>query len=771
MQQFQALFLKEFKSFFQSSFAYVILFIYLFVAVGSAFYFGSYLTMHDAAVYALFYAQPVILTILLPALTMRLWSEEYKSGTAEFLLTQPLKNWQPAVAKFLASALFGIVMTLFLLPFVAYTTRYINLDFANVLSSYCGLWLFVVLYCALGVLVSAFNKHVIISYLLSVFVMALWLAIPATKLYEAYTDFLLAEVGIFDAVYFIFFTAALVYLQIAVLKYRYSAQKGKTLRFVVFAMLILTGVTLLTSASCLIFAAKTDLTAQQIYTPQPQTKELLAKINKPLNIDLYIAKDFRAHNVEYFRYYQQVKRFLQKYQTLSGGLIRISVTEVEPFSQLEDMVLKYGLYYEENLSGTKDYFGAVVRDNSGHGITIKQFTAARSAYLEKDIDSALLKLVNSKPLTKSIGVYMDTTQDLEHFNGFLLNLEEDYNVFQVTDDVYEISPQADMLILVNPKLFSGVFRYALDQYIMHGGKVLVLFDVFSKNQNEYVNEQMLGIVDFFDKWGILLGDKLVNEGAAAAEYYDGGLPLQMYKAAEFGVVNSKLRVTPVIRGKDKYVGALIEGSFPSLYMSSPHKDKKMRASMLPHMFDSIESAQVALISDVDLIDDAFWIDEKSSDKNPYSAVYKAANMELLRNLIDSMLQVKAYRDLPLRKAGNFMSIGQQIYNGIYNIYAPRYLEISGKIIELKNKIYAANNNINKAEALMNAGKAGEQSAELEKQADAILYQFKSDYNSAIRKMMFLNIVAVPIAMVFVLWLAVLLFAGRKLKKIRELFDE
>jgi hypothetical protein len=206
-------------------------------------------------------------------------------------------------------------------------------------------------------------------------------------------------------------------------------------------------------------------------------------------------------------------------------------------------------------------------------------------------------------------------------------------------------------------------------------------------------------------------------------------------------------------------------------MSSPHKDKKMRASMLPHMFDSIESAQVALIGDVDLIDDAFWIDEKSSDKNPYSAVYKAANMELLRNLIDSMLQVKAYRDLPLRKAGNFMSIGQQIYNGIYNIYAPRYLEISGKIIELKNKIYAANNNINKAEALMNAGKAGEQSAELEKQADAILYQFKSDYNSAIRKMMFLNIVAVPIAMAFVLWLAVLLFASRKLKKIRELFDE
>lgn len=770
MRQFQALFFKEFKSFFQSSFAYVILFIYVFVVVGGAFYFGSYLTMRDAAVYSLFYTQPIILTVLLPALTMRLWSEEYKSGTAEFLLTQPINSWQPTIAKFLAATLFGIIMTLFLLPFVVYTSQYISLDIANIFSSYCGLWLFVMLYCAVGVLISALNKHIIISYLLSVFIMALWLAIPATKLYEAYTDFLLAEVGIFDAVYFILFTAVLVYLQVLVPNFRYSSQKNKTIFFILFAILIFIGTSSLIISGNLLFTAKLDLTAQQIYTPQKQTKELLAKIKTPLSIDLYIAKDFRTHNVEYFRYYQQVKRFLQKYQALSGGLIRFSVTEVEPFSQLEDMVLRYGLYYEENIEGTKDYFGAVVRDNSGHGVTIKQLTAARSAYLEKDIDSALLKLVDGKQLIKSIGVYMDTMQDLEPYNGFLLNLEEDYNVFHVTDDVYEISPQADMLILVNPKLFSGVFRYAVDQYIMRGGKVLVLFDVFSKNQNEYINEQMLGIIDFFDKWGILLGDKLVNEGIADNKYYKGDLPLNIYKAAEFAVINSKLQVTPVIKGKYKYIGAVVEGSLPSLYMSSPHKDKKMRSSMFPHMSESIKSAKVALVGDVDLIDDVFWLDEKSSDKNPYSAVYNASNMELVRNLIDSMLEVNVYRNLPLRKTENMMSIGQQVYNSIYNRYAPRYLKINEKIAELKSKVYT-NNNINKAEALINVGQSGKLMAELKKKSDELLYQFKSDYNSAIKQMMLLNIVLVPIISIFGLVLLVFLLVRRKLKKIQELFDE
>ena len=84
MQQFKALFKKEMSGYFRSHFAYFVFFIYLFISIGGAFYFGEYLAMHDTAVYALFYLQPVILVLLIPALTMRLWSDEYKSGTAEF---------------------------------------------------------------------------------------------------------------------------------------------------------------------------------------------------------------------------------------------------------------------------------------------------------------------------------------------------------------------------------------------------------------------------------------------------------------------------------------------------------------------------------------------------------------------------------------------------------------------------------------------------------------------------------------------------------------
>ncbi|MBR6355317.1 MAG: Gldg family protein, partial [Alphaproteobacteria bacterium] len=491
MQQFKALWLKELGGYFQSSFAYMILFIYMFVSVGGAFYFGSYLALHDPSVYALFYLQPIVLTALLPAVTMRLWSEEYKSGTAEYLLTQPLEAWQPVAAKFAAATVFGWFMSLLLLPFIFFTAQYLTLDWGSIVCSYIGLALFVALFCALGAFVSALNKNIIVSYLLTVFFMALVIALPITKLYESYTDFLLAEIGFSDMAYFVLLTAVFVFLNILVLEYRYSAQKNKTWRFAGFSAMLLAGTVLFVFALDLLFAHKFDLSAHNFYTPQPQTRKLIAKIDKPISIDVYIAKDFRAHNVEYFRYYQQVKRFLEKYRDLSGKMIRLNVTEVEPFSQMEDVVLSYGLYYEENASGTKDYFGAVVRDNDAHGVTIKQFTAERGAYLEKDIDSALLKLTDDGSLRRSIGVYLDPTQNLEQFNGLLLNLEEDYNIVRVDDEVYELSPNIDMLILINPKLISTMFRYALDQYIMNGGKVVTFFDLVTKNQTDEVNLQML----------------------------------------------------------------------------------------------------------------------------------------------------------------------------------------------------------------------------------------------------------------------------------------
>lgn len=772
MRQFKALLNKELSGYFQSYFAYAVIFVYLFVSVGSAFYFGSYLVAHDTAVYSLFYLQPLVQIALLPALTMKLWSEEYRTGTAEFLLTQPMRFSMPVLAKFTAAFLFAAMMTLFLLPFIYYTSRTLTLDWGNVVCSYIGLELLIFLLCAIGTWISAMNKHVIAAYLMSVFVAALWLALPISGLYDVYNNFLLAEVGVSDVLYFVSFGAAILFLNTTVMELRYSAQKHKKGQFTLFVAFILLGVGLCNVAAALLFPLKADFTAHKFYTPQAQTKEVIAAVETPITIDVYIAKDFRAHNVEYFRYYQQVKRFLQKYARLSDNMIKVNVTEIEPFSQMENLVLNYGLYYEENAGGTKDYFGAVIHDNGGQGVTIKQFLAARSRYLEKDIDTALLKLADERVM-KTIGVYMDPSQELENFQGFMLNLENDYNILNISGDVYELSPRLELLILINPKQMLPIFKYAIDQYILNGGKVIVLFDLLTENQSDYINLQPLSMVDFFNKWGVLLGENLVDSGIANTEFMASDLPLKVYKAAEFEINNPKLRITPIISSGERYIGAVMEGILPSLFNESPVQDVKLKAQMMPHSLYSAGDVRVALIGDVDLIDDEYWVAESSPDKNPYSVVNKAANVELLRNLIDEMVGNKVYRTLPLRnEKQNTFSLGEKLYTKIYERYEPLYMQINAAIEKLKISLFeSSGQNPDKMSQLMQVSEAGQQIAELERQSEGVLYQMKELYSKSIGFCMLLNILIVPLAASGLLYGLTVWMRRRRKKQIAEMFDE
>ena len=514
MLQFTALLRKEINSYFKSYFAYMIVFIYLSVSIGSAFYFGAYLAMHDNTVYSLFYIQPVILTLLIPALTMRLWSDEYKSGTAEFLFTQPISNKLPVLAKFMGAFILVCLMSLFLLPFIFYTSEWLRIDWNGILCSYLGLWLFGMLFCALGCFISSLSKYTVISYLLTVFVSGLWLLLPYTKLYDIYNNYLFAEIGISDLAYFLFFAAVILGLNALVLNYRRSAMKNKNFHFYGFVFLLLSGVIILNIAMLLLFDAyKFDFTSDKRYTLDKNSKEIISSIDKPITIDVYISKNLKSKSADYYYYFQQTKRFIEKYQNVSSSSVKVNITEVEPFSELEKMVLSKGLFYEENAKGTKDYFGAILRDNNGQGVVIKQFLPQRRAFMEKDIDKSLLKLTRGEVI-KSVGIYFDPMQNLGMFNAFTLNLEEDYNVLGVSDETYEISSKLDLLILVNPKELPSSFMYAIDQYVANGGNILIFFDLMTRGQSDETNLKTPQIVAFLDQMKIILGENMVDVGKA-----------------------------------------------------------------------------------------------------------------------------------------------------------------------------------------------------------------------------------------------------------------
>ena len=128
---------KEFFSFFQTGLAYFIIGAYLvFINADDFFIWDRFFNLDNSRLFSFFYFQTDIFAILLPALTMRLWAEENKSGTVELLLTQPLGYKSIILGKFFAAWLFCLLMLVLTVPFWGYVNTFYHLDNLNIFSAY-----------------------------------------------------------------------------------------------------------------------------------------------------------------------------------------------------------------------------------------------------------------------------------------------------------------------------------------------------------------------------------------------------------------------------------------------------------------------------------------------------------------------------------------------------------------------------------------------------------------------------------------------------------
>lgn len=151
-------------SYFNSPIAYV--FIGVFLIVGNWLFFNTFFIIGQASVRNYFSLLPWIFLFLAPALTMRLWAEEKKSGTIEFLLTLPVTDWQVVLAKFLSALTFLFFSLLLSITIPLSATWLGNLDKGPVLGGYLGALFLGGSYLALGLFISSLTKNQIIAFIL-----------------------------------------------------------------------------------------------------------------------------------------------------------------------------------------------------------------------------------------------------------------------------------------------------------------------------------------------------------------------------------------------------------------------------------------------------------------------------------------------------------------------------------------------------------------------------------------------------------------------------
>jgi ABC-2 type transport system permease protein len=218
---------RELAGYFDSPVAYVFIVIYLLLAGFFTFTFGAFFDRGEASLASFFMWMPWLLLFLVPALGMRLWSEERRSGTIELLLTLPVTPWQAILGKFLASWLFIAIAMALTFP-VWVTVNWLgDPDNGVIVAGYVGSLLLAGAYLAVSGLTSAITRNQVVSFILSVVIcfalvvvgfapvtdlLARWLApwlVEGVAGFSVLTHFDGFQKGLIDSRDFVFFASVI----------------------------------------------------------------------------------------------------------------------------------------------------------------------------------------------------------------------------------------------------------------------------------------------------------------------------------------------------------------------------------------------------------------------------------------------------------------------------------------------------------------------------------------------------------------------------------
>jgi ABC-type uncharacterized transport system involved in gliding motility auxiliary subunit len=264
-----------------------------------------------------------------------------------------------------------------------------------------------------------------------------------------------------------------------------ASSSGPAIRSVVsiaLAAVLFVAVVLL--AQTTLRGARIDLTADALYSVSPQTRQIVDNIEEPVTLTLYFSHD-AAEGVPFVRQYaQRVRELLEEYVALADGRIRLRTVDPKPLTEARDDATQYGL--EPVPAGTTDasiYLG-LVGTNSTDGLeVIEFFDPQRERFLEYDITRLIWSLANPDKPVVGIVSRLDMTESFNPSTGqprpawaIVDRLKQIAEVRRVETPTDSIDPAIDVLLLAHPHGYDDGTLYAIDQYLVHGGRAAVFLD-------------------------------------------------------------------------------------------------------------------------------------------------------------------------------------------------------------------------------------------------------------------------------------------------------
>ncbi len=336
---------RELAAFFTNPAAYIVTVIFL-VATG-IFFFSTFFINGRADLRNFFGLLPIMLSLFVPALTMRLFSEELRSGSFETLMTLPVTSAQVILGKFLAAFLTSAAMLVPTLFYVVTACVFGKVDFGPIIGGYIGALFLCALYSAIGIFSSALTKNQIIafftalalSFALTLFgTILIFLPAPLVRFFSwlsVTTHFQQISRGIADTRDVIYFVS-LVAVFLLLTRQKISVKKNRDEKIdcaIFFAILILAN--LVGSRAFL----RGDLTSGKMYSISPASKELVKNLQEPMSVNVFFSSDLPA---PYNSVDQYVRDILVEYKSAANKNFSYKIFDMKK-SENESVARSYGI--------------------------------------------------------------------------------------------------------------------------------------------------------------------------------------------------------------------------------------------------------------------------------------------------------------------------------------------------------------------------------------------------------------------------------------------
>ena len=248
------------------------------------------------------------------------------------------------------------------------------------------------------------------------------------------------------------------------------------------AAVILLSVNLVSSISLRSWQA--DLTQAHVFTISDGTRKVLRGIDEPIAVKVYFSKRLGELAPTQASYFERVQALLDSYRDISGGKLQVSYLDPEPFSDAEDRAVAAGLHgVRLDAEGELGYFGLVATNSTDNQQTIPFFSPDRSPFLEYDVTKLINTLANPKKHVVGIISGLPINGGKAPMSNqptpawmIMDQLHEFFDVRMLDQDLTKVPSDVDVLMIVQPKALTPKAAYAIDQYVLGGGRALVFAD-------------------------------------------------------------------------------------------------------------------------------------------------------------------------------------------------------------------------------------------------------------------------------------------------------